>query len=178
MTSDNDIPDDEKNLFRNTMRDVKPLQNKAKNLYKEPKAMTFRKKLIPKENPPPIHIENKYQLVGSEEVIFFTRNGISKKQLLDLKNARNRYESVLDLHGLSPDNAAIQLSNFINRQYNLNKKIILVIHGKSGRDNTPPVIKNLVNSYLRQIPEVLAFYSAMPKDGGTGAVYVLLRKLM
>jgi len=39
------------------------------------------------------------------------------------------------------------------------------------------VIKNKVNSWLRQHQDVLAFHSAMPKDGGNGAVYVLLKKL-
>ena len=76
---------------------------------------------------------------------------------------------------MSPGDAEHNLSRFISNQYKMNSKIILVIHGKSGKDSSPPVIKNLVNSYLRQMPEVLAFYSAQPKDGGTGAVYVLLK---
>jgi hypothetical protein len=33
-----------------------------------------------------------------------------------------------------------------------------------------------VNSWLRQMDAVLAFCSARPNDGGTGAVYVLLKK--
>ncbi|EXJ09223.1 Smr domain protein [Nitrincola nitratireducens] len=38
------------------------------------------------------------------------------------------------------------------------------------------MIKSCVNDWLQQIPQVLAFTSAQPKDGGTGAVYVLLKR--
>jgi DNA-nicking Smr family endonuclease len=36
------------------------------------------------------------------------------------------------------------------------------------------VIKHVVDLWLRRIDEVVAFASARPADGGTGAVYVLL----
>ena len=53
---------------------------------------------------------------------------------------------------------------------------VIIIHGKGYRSQGRPVIKPMVNRWLRQDDEVLAFCSARPKDGGTGAVYVLLRK--
>lgn len=186
MPNNNDLSDDEKNLFRKNMSGVKPLQQKSKNTYREPTQIVLRKKISQNNFQSPIkptvefpnrsiYVENKYPLINSEEIIYFIRGGISKKQFLDLKNAKNRYEAALDLHGLSPNNATIKLSNFINYQHKKNSKIVLIIHGKSGKDHTPPIIKNLTNSLLRQIPEVLAFHSAKSKDGGTGAVYVLLK---
>ncbi len=175
MTDKNDLADDEKNLFRQAMGNVKPLKNNPKIFFKEPPPIIKPKPKVHHHIPEPIHIQNKYELVGSEEIIFFMRNGISKKTLLDLKNARERYQAVLDLHGLFPNDAATHLTKFINNQYIKGSKIILIIHGKSGKDHAPPVIKNLVHSYLQQIPEVLAYHSAKPKDGGTGAVYVLLK---
>ncbi|MEE9156926.1 MAG: Smr/MutS family protein, partial [Gammaproteobacteria bacterium] len=39
-----------------------------------------------------------------------------------------------------------------------------------------PVLKNKLNNWLRQRDEVLAFCSTRPVDGGTGAVYVLLKR--
>ena len=39
------------------------------------------------------------------------------------------------------------------------------------------MLKIKVNSWLRQKDQVLAFCSARPQDGGTGAVYVLLKKI-
>jgi len=50
------------------------------------------------------------------------------------------------------------------------------VHGKGRRSRQPgPVLKGLVDHWLRQRDDVLAFCSARPADGGTGAVYVLLR---
>lgn len=175
MTNNDNLSDDEKDLFKKAMQDVKPLRLKAKNTYKKTITISPIKKHHLNEILIPTYITNKYPSVESEETLIFARNGISKKQLNDLKNARENYTARLDLHGLSPDKATIALSNFINQQYTINNKIILIIHGKSGRDNKPPVVKNMVNNYLRQMPEVLAFHSAKPKDGGTGALYVLLK---
>ena len=51
-----------------------------------------------------------------------------------------------------------------------------IIHGKGYRSGErQPVLKRKVNYWLRLRPDVLAFCSATPRDGGTGAVYVLLR---
>ncbi len=51
------------------------------------------------------------------------------------------------------------------------------MHGKGhGSLHKLPVLKTKVQGWLRQRDEVLAFCSARPVDGGTGAVYVLLKK--
>lgn len=39
-----------------------------------------------------------------------------------------------------------------------------------------PCNKNLLNRWLPQMNEVIAFHSALPKDGGSGAIYVLLKR--
>jgi DNA-nicking Smr family endonuclease len=55
---------------------------------------------------------------------------------------------------------------------------VRIIHGKGyGSNNQGPIIKPLVNKWLQQRNEILAFCSARPNDGGTGAVYVLLKTL-
>jgi DNA-nicking Smr family endonuclease len=53
-----------------------------------------------------------------------------------------------------------------------------VIHGKGLRSgNRGPVLKHTVNTLLRRADAVLAFTSARPAAGGTGATLVLLRRL-
>jgi DNA-nicking Smr family endonuclease len=55
--------------------------------------------------------------------------------------------------------------------------VVRIIHGKGkSSEGKLPVLKGKVNSWLRQKGEVLAFCSARPNDGGTGAVYVLLKR--
>jgi DNA-nicking Smr family endonuclease len=54
---------------------------------------------------------------------------------------------------------------------------VRIIHGKGNRSNHKgPVIKTKINNWLRQHERILAFHSARPVDGGTGAIYVLLRR--
>jgi DNA-nicking Smr family endonuclease len=54
---------------------------------------------------------------------------------------------------------------------------VRIIHGKgNGSVQRRPVLKGKVNHWLQQRDEVLAFCSARPVDGGTGAVYVLLKR--
>ena len=51
-----------------------------------------------------------------------------------------------------------------------------MVHGKgNGSPNSGPVIKRYLDGWLRRRREILAFCSARACDGGTGAVYVLLR---
>jgi dsDNA-specific endonuclease/ATPase MutS2 len=50
-----------------------------------------------------------------------------------------------------------------------------IIHGKGRRSgDSGPVLKQLVSDMLRRSPAIVAYVSARPADGGTGAVYVLL----
>jgi len=50
------------------------------------------------------------------------------------------------------------------------------VHGKGYRSGARgPILKVAVDTWLRRHPDVMAFTSARPIDGGTGAVYVLLR---
>lgn len=177
MTKKNDISDDEKDIFQKAMQSVTPLKHK-KNYVKKPKPQRTikpRTNYIDEPLPSLNYIGNKYQQVTSEEIISFSRNGVNRKQLTALKNAKDRYSARIDLHGLSTDAAAQSLHKFIVNTHLDKHKVILVIHGKGGKDNRPPVIKNIVNDYLKTLPQVLAFHSAKPQDGGAGAVYVLLK---
>jgi len=52
---------------------------------------------------------------------------------------------------------------------------VRIVHGKGLRSgHRGPVLKAAVSAVLRRTGAVLAYVSARPVDGGTGAVYVLL----
>ena len=81
------------------------------------------------------------------------------------------------LDGMTLEEARPALSDFIKYSASQGKYCVRVVHGKGlGSGHRGPVLKNAVNRWLREANEVLAFCSAKPKDGGTGALYVLLRK--
>ena len=102
---------------------------------------------------------------------------IPSKQFRALKNGLIPWEGKLDLHGVTTETAREALSQFIQNQTQQHKRCLLIVHGKGEhRQGTPPVIKNMINRWLPQFDEVLAFHSALPKDGGHGAVYVLIKR--
>jgi DNA-nicking Smr family endonuclease len=61
----------------------------------------------------------------------------------------------------------------------LGLRTVLILHGKGQRapdQERSAVLKGYVNRWLQDLDAVQAFHSAQPHQGGTGAVYVLLRK--
>jgi DNA-nicking Smr family endonuclease len=178
--ADDFISDEDKALFREHMRSVKPL--KEKNLRLKP--VRTRSPIPPKKCPAPeMEQQKKYYLsdtiineVLSHTTLSYAQSSLSQQRFKALKNGHISWEARLDLHGLAREKAEDALCRFIHFQAQNNTRCLLVIHGKGGREGTPPLIKNLVNRWLPQMDEVLAFHSALPKDGGTGAVYVLLKK--
>lgn len=114
------------------------------------------------------------EIVLASTVLSYSRSNLSSKRFNDLKNGLIPCEAQLDLSGQKTESARKALYQFIQTQIKNNKQCVLVIHGTDSSQDKPPLIKNLINRWLPQINEVLAFHSAKPKDGGSGAVYVLL----
>ncbi|GAB2784437.1 Smr/MutS family protein [Halomonas shantousis] len=97
-----------------------------------------------------------------------------------LKRGQIPWEAGLDLHGYTVDEARAELESFLTDARAQRARCVLVVHGKARTNISSgmtdyPVIKSHVNAWLREWPAVLAFCSALDLDGGTGAVYVLLR---
>ncbi|HGK7610309.1 TPA: DNA mismatch repair protein MutS [Legionella pneumophila] len=114
------------------------------------------------------------EIVLASTVLSYSRPNLSSKRFNDLKNGKTPWEAELDLNGLNVESARKNLYQFIQTQIKNNKQCVLIIHGADNSQDKPPLMKNLVNRWLPQINEVLAFHSAKPKDGGSAAVYVLL----
>lgn len=115
------------------------------------------------------------QTVNPEEALSFARNGVQLRVLQKLKQAQPAWQAAVDLHGCTIDQAREAVLNLLREARREGLQAVKIVHGK-GLQNGQPLIKTCVNGWLRQIPEVLAFVSALPRDGGTGAAYVLLKK--
>ncbi len=103
--------------------------------------------------------------------------GLQPNQLRKLRRGEFRREAELDLHGMTAENARKALALLLAEALDEGWRCLRIIHGKGLRSsNDGPVLKTRLNTWLRQRSEVLAFCSAPPRDGGTGAVYVLLKK--
>lgn len=110
------------------------------------------------------------------DVLSYMQAGVQKQVFKKLKRGQYRIEAELDLHGLTKLEAQEELTTFIEQVRMEGIRCVRIIHGKGyGSSNKGPVIKPLVNQWLQRRAEILAFSSARPVDGGTGAVYVLLK---
>ncbi|SMN13753.1 Smr domain protein [Bathymodiolus heckerae thiotrophic gill symbiont] len=113
--------------------------------------------------------------IGGEEIVNYAQDGISEKQINIMKHGHIDNTASIDLHGYTPEKACEALSNFMyHHQF---ERFVHIIHGKGYRsDNEMSVLKTQVVDFLKQHPQVLAFHSCPPKDGGAGAVFALLKK--
>jgi len=110
------------------------------------------------------------------EVLLYLRDGISRQVLRKLRRGQYSVGAVLDLHGHTVDEARVALAMFLNQHRGGAHRCVRIIHGKGYHSPTGQArLKRLLNRWLPQREDVLAFCSARPMDGGTGAVYVLLK---
>lgn len=114
--------------------------------------------------------------IETGDELLYSRPGLQHTVMRKLRRGQYAIEAQLDLHGNTVPEARERVNTFIHNMRALNKRCVRIIHGKGkSSEGKLPVLKGKVNAWLRQKDEVLAFCSATPNDGGTGAVYVLLR---
>jgi DNA-nicking Smr family endonuclease len=85
----------------------------------------------------------------------------------------------LDLHGYTQNQAFDALGSFIVSSYQKQYRCVLVITGKGGQGDKKGVLYTQVPKWLNHPklkPMILMFSHAQAKDGGDGALYILLKK--
>src|SRR5437588_427440 len=98
-----------------------------------------------------------------------------KREVRRLRGGEYRVEREIDLHGLTAAEAKQALREFLIEALERRVRCVRIVHGKGLRSgHRGPVLKSTVSGVLRRTGAVLAYVSARPVDGGTGAVYVLL----
>jgi DNA-nicking Smr family endonuclease len=179
MNDETDKKDDPEveDLFRQAMRGVTPLKpdNRVRHRPAPRKSPIQR----PENADPGLQQRFTESMIDEEcpDQLQYERPGGAQKSVLKkLRGGKLAVDSTLDLHGLTVEQARLQLIDFMEECRQFSYRHVIIIHGKGFRSQNRPVIKPMVNRWLRQADEVLAFCSTQPKDGGTGAVYVLLRK--
>lgn len=105
----------------------------------------------------------------------YRRDEISPRVLRRLGRGHYAVRDELDLHHVDAARAEAMLRSFLAEARAEGAGCVRIVHGKGRHADGAPVLKNLVDRLLRQRADVLAFHSAPPAQGGTGAVVVLLR---
>lgn len=173
------LSEEDRALFRGAVGKVRPLRHDR--VAQHP----------PRPKPMPVHTrrdeaqvlrdmlsdEYLYAEVETGDELLYARPGLQHHVLRRLRRGQFSVHAELDLHGLTVLEARTALTTFLHHCQAERMGCVRIIHGKglSSRHQLP-VLKNKVNNWLRQRDEVLAFASARPVDGGTGALYVLIRR--
>jgi len=171
------MSDDDERAFREAMHGVRPLpprERAAAPPKPRPEARfaradareVLRESLLPPADP---------ALLDTGEELTFRRPGVREDVLRRLRRGQFAVASEIDLHGLGRHAAHEALRQFIAESVANGDGCVRVIHGKGrGSGQRGPILKHVVNHWLRRMDDVLAFASARPVDGGTGAAVVLL----
>ena len=164
MTSNNyKLSDEDRELFREAVSKISDIHySKATDLIKFVATQTYLSD--------PIDCT-----INGDSILSYGQSQVASNQFLQLKRGELPIDACLDLHGMNLDEAKNRLIDFIELHTLQQHRVLLIIHGK-GRDLKRAILKNAVNHWLPQIDSVLAFVSAVPKFGGTGALVVLLRR--
>lgn len=182
---DTNLTPEEKALLESSLKHTKRLKQ-DKLLFKKDIKPKPRSRSQP--NPEPeqnwvgsyeIYLQNlaPEDWLGPEDAIHFAKVGVQQRTLAKLKKGQLPIDARLDLHGMTADEANASLEHFFVECRTHQVKVVLIVHGKGqATQQARPILKNLVNRWLRENKNVLAFDTCKPKDGGAGAVYVLLRK--
>ena len=160
------ISESDKFLFRSTIDKKIPIDKDADKEIESNK--TNRNRIFDSYS-----YLSKPNLSGTEPVSY-SQSGISPKTIKKMKQGNLGQPPSIDLHGQIIKEACRSLSNFIH--YHQDEKFIHIIHGKGFHSEQGlSILKSQVVHYLKQHPQVLAFYSCPQNSGGTGAVFVNLK---
>lgn len=178
MTSKTPPVEDEINYFRELMGGVRRIQC-DRILPNHPKPSPHP--IQPHKGQAPVMKTLSYSPDDPDDIqagdtISYYRPGVKKTILRKLGRGQYSVGAKIDLHGMTAAKAIETLTQFLKQAQHCPTHCVRIIHGKGHRSSDQgPVLKPLVNHWLRKHDDVLAFCSARPADGGTGAVYALLR---
>lgn len=105
--------------------------------------------------------------------------GLDRRNAERLRRGKMVIEATLDLHGMTQAQAHGALSRFIQRSEAAGRRCVLVITGKGIAKESGGVLRNQVPNWLNEPgnrERIIAFNYAQQGHGGTGALYVLLKR--
>lgn len=174
------IKEDEAALWRDVAKRVTPLRGKP-----PPAAVERTAKALPADaTPQPERAAQapiKKQPAGPADHPELAPGrivGLDKRSAQRLKRGQTRPDARIDLHGMTQAEAHRALDDAVHRSRAQGRRCLLVITGK-GSVTQGGVLRQMVPRWLNLPPlrpAILAIETAQPRDGGSGALYVLLRR--
>jgi DNA-nicking Smr family endonuclease len=172
-------------LFREAMSDVVPLAQKRVELKPDrhdvSPAQLERREAAEGRRPSEAEDPNYFtlgevEMVDPRDTLAWKKDGVQHEVFKKLRTGRYPADGQLDLHRHTVREARKALFEFLARARGKGWRTVLISHGRGERSPTPARIKSFVAHWLTQVPDVVAYHSAARHHGGTGAVYVMLKK--
>ena len=154
----------ERLLWREAMRDVKPLRGREPAILSPPLQAPAETGCVVKP----------HRLPGLDRF-----SGIDRASAERLKRGLHPIEGRLDLHGMTQAEAHRALAGFVHKSRDAGRRCVLVITGRGFGPTGPGILKLAVPRWLEEAGlrrQILAVTPAQPRDGGAGALYLLLRR--
>lgn len=175
---------EERDLFAREMADVRPIKSTDRLLLKTKAERSIGQAYRRDAAQRGVGGDDNFLTTGfvdwvhPQAVLSFMRPGIQHGVFRKLRQGVYPIDAMLDLHQLTVEEARREVFAFIHDCMKHDVRSALINHGKGGRhpDRPAAMLKSYLAKWLPLFPEVMAFHSAQGFHGGTGAVYVLLRK--
>ena len=168
--------DEDRELFRKAVEDVRRLPKRAEPPSLPPPAPRARFRRADEASVLEESLAvNPEEASDTGEDLSFRRPSVGLPVFRKLRRGEISVRDELDLHGFTAVEARVVLYEFLTAAALAGMRCVRVIHGKGRRSgHQGPVLKRKLGRWLQLRDDVLAYCSARPVDGGTGAVYVLL----
>lgn len=175
---------EDKQLFDQEMAGVLPLKDDASPIRRKPGSKPepgtlYRRAAAQRPNAGDENFLTTgfVNYVHPQEVLSFKRGGVQNGVFQSLQRGAYKIDATLDLHLMTVEEARVEVFSFIRDCVRYEVRNALINHGKGARNKeAQATIKSYLARWLPQFNEIMAFHSAQGFHGGTGAVYVLLRK--
>jgi DNA-nicking Smr family endonuclease len=177
--------EDDRTLFEREMAGVTPISGRGRKRVSRPGTVPL---------PPPMDPDaeayaaladlvlgnGRFDIADTDEYVEGHVAGLDRRVLRRLRRGEFSTQAELDLHGMTREEARAAVERFVIGAVTSGLRCVRIVHGRGlhSRDQGP-VLKEKVRAWLsrgRIGRSVLAFTSAQSGDGGTGALYVLLRR--
>ncbi len=163
--------DDDDSEFADLIPGVRRLRNDRINVYQQRKT---RKPVTRRPDPHPEKTSN-YPSEATPTSASHFNTGMQTKLQRKIRQGQIRPEASLDLHGYRQSEALEELAQFIGNALQRGMRLVIIIHGQGYRSQSDAVLKPLIQRWLANQSQVLAWCPAQPRDGAAGASYVYLR---
>ncbi len=175
---------DEEDLFQQALEGVSPLKGPktidARQKWRGPSDSQVQRQLSAQEE---LEAEwdgltnDHVDRVEADAMLSWCSSGVQHGVFRKLRLGQYPIDARLDLHLKTVEQARTEVFRFVRDCVQFGIRTAIIVHGKGHRNREQPaILKSFTAKWLLELPSVLAYHSAQKQHGGTGAVYIMLKK--